>query len=85
MAERIYKNRSEYESGLTLDDRRRVYSLHCDCDTCKHFCEWDLFCAAFPNGIPDEYLYEGNPHREVDVRQVGSTVYAEAAHLSESL
>jgi len=86
MAERIYKNRSEYESGLTLDDREFLLDrLRSKCMTCRHFRQWDFFCKAFPNGIPDEYLSAEAQHTTKDVRQVGDTVYAEAAHLSKSL
>lgn len=37
-----------------------------DCDNCKHQRDnidgWDCACDAFPDGIPDEYLF-GNPSK----------------------
>lgn len=57
MVKRIYKNKEERDKNRTLDDRHEILNEYASkCCNCRHFQEWDLFCLAFPNGIPDKYL-----------------------------
>lgn len=78
MAERFYKNKKEYDDASILDDREFLLNrLLSKCVNCKHFKEWDFFCEAFPNGIPDEYLSGEKEHTTKDSRQVGNTVFTE--------
>ncbi|MCL2074038.1 MAG: hypothetical protein FWH18_08960 [Marinilabiliaceae bacterium] len=87
---RIYKNKKEYIEGkpgvIICDDR----GLHIDyfsdisCYKCKHFRQWDYFCKAYPNGIPDELIYGKEKHTEVQTDQKGTTVFEEKIKHSKS-
>ena len=85
--ERTYKNKKDYNKGITIDgmvvlvdDRHINYfsegnMSEINCFKCKHFREWDYFCKAFPNGIPDELLDGIETHREVRSDQKGQTIF----------
>ena len=57
MTERLYKSKADKDKCLILDDRHQLHAIYSSkCTNCKHFEDWDYFCSAFPDGIPDEYL-----------------------------
>jgi hypothetical protein len=78
MTQRIYNNKEEKDKNTTLDDRHELLNLYkSKCCNCKYFQEWDFFCFAFPNGIPDEYLSGDKSHTKIDKDQVGDVVFTE--------
>jgi hypothetical protein len=81
MAERFYKSeegKKARDECRIIDDRHEIFNIYkSKCGMCKHFQEWDYFCAAFPDGIPDEYLSADKVHDKIDKGQVGDTVFTE--------
>jgi hypothetical protein len=82
--ERIFKNKKEYyalKNDITymviVDERRRHITMFTEeaCADCKHFREWDLFCAAYPRGIPDELLDGSEKHKKIRKDQEGTKVF----------
>ena len=76
---RLYANKKDYQKGIAKDgmiyfDDRSV-SFGSDCFNCKHFREWDFFCKAYPDGIPEEILDGDVSHTEVRSDQKGNTVF----------
>ena len=50
------------------------------CHTCKHRKNLSTIpptCEAFPNGIPDDIFYEGNPHDKPIPGQDNDIVFEE--------
>lgn len=63
-------------SHNTLDggpDTSKIYFSQCI--RCKHFEIDKTACKAFPSGIPDEILYEGEAHDRIHPKQTGSTTF----------
>jgi hypothetical protein len=78
MTKRLYKNEEEKDKHMILDDRHELLNLYVSkCCRCKHFKEWDYFCAAFPGGIPDEYLSGEKMHDNPVDGQVGDIAFEE--------
>ncbi|MDR2118770.1 MAG: hypothetical protein LBP25_04490 [Tannerellaceae bacterium] len=78
MAKRIHTSKEEKDENRTLDDRHELLNIYeSKCCRCEHFQEWDFFCAAFPGGIPDEYLSGKKVHNKIDKNQVGNAVFTE--------
>jgi hypothetical protein len=78
MSNRLYKNKEEKDKNIILDDRHEWLNIYkSKCHKCKYFEEWDFFCQAFPNGIPDKYLSGDKFHTQNDKDQVGETVFTE--------
>lgn len=44
------------------------------CLSCKHL-KPGFTCSAFPDGIPDDIVYEGKDHDTVRPNQTGKAVY----------
>lgn len=67
---------TEEISHNTLDgglDTSKIYFSQCI--RCKHFEIDKTACKAFPSGIPDEILYEGEAHDRIHPKQTGSTTF----------
>ena len=78
MAKRIYISKAEKDENTTIDDRHELLNIYkSKCCRCKFFQEWDFFCLAFPDGIPDEYLSGEKVHDKIDKDQVGDTMFTE--------
>lgn len=76
MAQRLYKSKEERLTACIIDDRHEVLSLYgSNCANCIHFEDWDYFCAAYPDGIPDELLSGKMRHDKIIKGQTGQTVY----------
>jgi len=77
MADRFFKSKEEGDNqiGFILDDRSAWYPIYSQCGMCEHFESWDYFCAAYPNGIPDELLFDKYLHDKILPDQVGVTIF----------
>ena len=76
MAKRLYKSKEDKESQVIIDDRHEILGLYTSqCANCKHFEEWDYFCAAYPNGIPDNLLSGKEKHNKKRTDQEGNITY----------
>ena len=73
---RLYKSKEDKAQMSVLDDRHEYLAVFSSkCPKCKYFEKWDFFCAAFPQGIPFEYLTAEKHHTEKDKRQTGDLVF----------
>ena len=76
MAYRIYKNKEDYNNSNVLDDRHELLNIYSSqCEKCKHFENWDYFCAAYPNGIPNKLLDGTENHNELRSEQTGVIIF----------
>ena len=79
MSTRIYKSEGVYKDNETvavIDDRHEIFNIYgSQCSKCKHFEEWDYFCPAYQNGIPDELLSGVQKHNKIRIDQDGSTIF----------
>jgi len=85
--DRLYKNKKDYYEGVTIDGSIVIdRELYCNamlasiiseinCFNCKHFREWDFFCKAYPDGVPDEILNGDVAHTEIRPDQKGKAVF----------
>jgi hypothetical protein len=82
MDRRLYKSKEDRDNKHILDDRHQLLGFSRDsCVFCKHFEEWDYFCSAYPEGIPDELLEGTEKHNEIRKDQIGTDVFCVAPHL----
>ena len=66
-------NNDEY---YILEDKHEEYPPYSSkCWFCIHFRNYE--CAAFPDGIPDEYLSNKAVHTNIDSNQIGDAVFTE--------
>lgn len=75
MSDSLHNNSMTEDRHLVLDDRHEMLNIYkAKCCQCRYFEEYDLFCRAFPAGIPDEYLSGDKIHDQIDERQVGNSI-----------